>query len=65
VLPRVDDTGQPVFHDLFLRRRQCVFTGFDLLYLNGKDNMSVLRPVTFLACRAFTSTTSIPFDYDV
>src|SRR5215467_9100761 len=24
--------------------------------------MSVLRPVTFLACRAFTSTTSIPFD---
>src|SRR5262249_51498318 len=27
-----------------------------------QSNMSVLRPVTFLACRAFTSTTSIPFD---
>jgi bifunctional non-homologous end joining protein LigD len=33
----VDESGRPVFRDLLLRRRQCVFIAFDLLYLNGKD----------------------------
>ena len=33
----VDDNGRPVFRDLLFRRRQCVFTAFELLYLNGKD----------------------------
>ena len=33
----VDETGRPVFRDLLLRRRQCVFVAFDLLFLNGKD----------------------------
>src|SRR5262249_9992237 len=29
--------ARPVFRDLLFRRRQCVFTAFELLYLNGKD----------------------------
>jgi bifunctional non-homologous end joining protein LigD len=33
----VDEAGRPVFRDLLLRRRQCVFIAFDLLFLNGKD----------------------------
>src|SRR5688572_1161072 len=33
----VDEGGRPVFRDLLLRRRECVFIAFDLLFLNGKD----------------------------
>src|SRR5215831_7104590 len=33
----VDDSGRSVFNDLLLRRRECVFFAYDLLFLNGKD----------------------------
>jgi ATP-dependent DNA ligase len=33
----VDDSGRSVFNDLLLRRRECVFFAFDLLFLNGED----------------------------
>src|SRR5262249_2941112 len=33
----VDDLGRSVFNDLLLRRRECVFFGFDLLFVNGED----------------------------
>jgi bifunctional non-homologous end joining protein LigD len=33
----VDGDGRPVFRDLLLRRRQCVFIAFDLLFLNDRD----------------------------
>ena len=33
----IDENGRPVFRDLLLCRRQCVFIAFDLLYLNGTD----------------------------
>ena len=33
----VDKAGRPVFRDLLLGRRQCVFIAFDLLFMNGRD----------------------------
>jgi ATP-dependent DNA ligase len=32
----LDESGRPTFRDLILRKRQCIFIAFDLLYLNGK-----------------------------
>jgi bifunctional non-homologous end joining protein LigD len=33
----VDESGGPMFRDLLFRKKQCVFIGFDLFYLNSKD----------------------------
>jgi len=45
---RVSESGRPVFRDLLLKRRECVFIAFDLLFLNGKD----LRVLPLLARKA-------------
>ena len=52
----VDDSGRSVFNDLLFRRRECVFFGFDLLFLNGDD----LRALPLIDWKAAVETAAAP-----